>query len=632
MKLRVSALILLIALAIVADPALAVRTDAIWARNAGTATLTLDGNLNEPAWAQAESLRIVYGIDAGIPGSGWKLEAGLLVPNDSTKATLKFLVKGDYLYLGAKVKDRFIGGSTAWERFDGFLMGIKDHTSPNAPKPPAEYFYSWWADGFDPPRPDPQPVGQMPNFRGRWGSSPPGSPRTPEQIANWDAVTTVQGTTNSDATFDTGYTVEMRFKLSVMGYDVLRPEGDIVEWNLSLYDCDGFWPLSAQYFASNRVWVQSPWGNDAWYGELRIWSRPDVLLFTNPLPSLDPEYHVLNAASHTTPTIDGRLNETAWGASWPRFDIRYGDSALRQSYFYVGPHRAGQFQPAVNGGQAAVLDPGDASIKMFYKGTKLYLGFDVRDQFVQNHPNFDRWDGFIVTVSDRVVRNPDNALQGRRLSFQVGPTGQAVPQDYLLTMVQAGSAEVAMQLKPGTTVDTTDADIDTGWTAEMSLELTALGYPADLGDRALFIGVNLLDGDSFENVEDSYGTRTWWFRQYEGECCPAWAYLDPNFTNGVDLTTPGDDALVLRSYPNPGARTTIEYALAQSASVTLEIFDVQGRRIERRALGLQPAGPGQVEVDSAKRPAGIYLYRLEVSDPVSGAVQSSRYGRMVVLN
>ena len=39
-------------------------------------------------------------VDAGIPGSGWKLEAGML-PDDPTNATLKFLVVGNQLYLGA---------------------------------------------------------------------------------------------------------------------------------------------------------------------------------------------------------------------------------------------------------------------------------------------------------------------------------------------------------------------------------------------------------------------------------------------------------------------------------------------------------------------------------------------------
>ena len=66
---------------------------------------------------------------------------------------------------------------------------------------------------------------------------------------------------------------------------------------------------------------------------------------------------------------------------------------------------------------------------------------------------------------------------------------------------------------------------ETGYTAEIQLDLTKLGYPAGLGDRFLFLGVDHYDGDSFVPYTDSYATRTWWFREREGECCPIWAYM-----------------------------------------------------------------------------------------------------------
>ena len=64
--------------------------------------ITLDGVLDEAAWAQAETKVIEYAEDAGIPGSGWKFEAGW-EPVDPTYATLKFLVVGNQLYMGAVV-------------------------------------------------------------------------------------------------------------------------------------------------------------------------------------------------------------------------------------------------------------------------------------------------------------------------------------------------------------------------------------------------------------------------------------------------------------------------------------------------------------------------------------------------
>ena len=43
----------------------------------------------------------------------------------------------------------------------------------------------------------------------------------------------------------------------------------------------------------------------------------------------------------------------------------------------------------------------------------LYMGFEVRDQVVQYHPDLNRWDGFMVTVEDRGRRGPDNQLLGQ---------------------------------------------------------------------------------------------------------------------------------------------------------------------------------------------------------------------------
>ncbi|HMB68978.1 MAG TPA: hypothetical protein VKU85_06685, partial [bacterium] len=92
------------------------RADVIWARNAA-GSITLDGVLDEPDWAQAETMVLRYGQNAGIPGSGWKVEAGLFNGTDPMTATLKFLVKGNELYLGATVQDSSVGGSENFNRF-----------------------------------------------------------------------------------------------------------------------------------------------------------------------------------------------------------------------------------------------------------------------------------------------------------------------------------------------------------------------------------------------------------------------------------------------------------------------------------------------------------------------------------
>jgi hypothetical protein len=629
MRSRLAFVAIAIALLSGAVPALgqAVRKDAIWARTTATAPV-LDGVLNEYAWSRAESTIVRFGVDNGIPGSGWKYEAGVGA-QDSTVATLKLLVSGNQMYLGARVRDKSIGGSLEFNRFDGILMAIKDHAVADAPKPPAEYMYTWWY----PETMDPQPPGQLPSFWGRWANWPPGSARTPEQIANWDAVTVVNGLSNSDAANDVSYTVEMRFNLAPMGYDVTRPQGDIVEWNISIYDCDWFWPIDNLRMTSNRVWWQGPWGNNAWYDEMRVFAKPSVTVDTAVPPAIAPELRVANGAGMPAPVVDGLLNDAIW-SKIQGFDIRYGEAALRLTYPGVGPHRAGQYQPPVNGGQAYVADPGDATVKMFFRGNTFYMGFDVRDWVVQYHPSVDRWDGFMVLMNDVVQRYTDNNLLSRRLSFQVGSNGQALPQDYLLQLVNEGGAQVALALKAGTTVDTLGLQQDTGYTAEVSVNLTKLGYPSGLGDGTLFLGLDLMDGDSFPNPADSYGTRTWWFRQYEYECCPIWAYLDPAFLVGVDEPSgPLPQKLVIiGAEPNPfQSGTQVQYSLGMAGRVSFDVFDIQGRLIEKRALGMQAPGIQSVWLDGSRRAAGVYHYRIRVEDPATGEVVSSAVGRVVKL-
>ena len=599
------------------------RQDCIWARTSYV-PITLDGRLTESVWSLAESIVVRYPLDSGIPGGGWKGEAGA-DPSDPTYATLKLVVYGNQLYLGAEVRDQSVGGSKDFNRFDAFLMAVKDHLDPNFPKPPSEYFYAWWYPTTD----DPQPPGELPAFIGRWANWPPGSERTAEQIAAWDAVTVVHGLSNDDSVLDTGYTVEMRFNLTPMGYDVTRRQGDVVEWNISIYDCDWFWPFQSQ-MSSNRVWWQGPWGNAMWYDEVHVFANPRVTMGT-PLPAIGPEVVIPNGVSETTPVIDGNLNDSVW-SSLGGFDIRWGDTALRQKYPGVGPYRSGQYQPIVNGGQAAVTDPADCTVKMFFKGSTFYMGFDVRDRVVQYHPNVDRWDGFIVLLNDIIQRNPDHVLLPRRLSFQVAQNGTALPHDYLATLVQSGQAQVAVHLNPGTTVDTLGQAPDNGYQAEMAVDLTALSYPSDLGDGTFFIGVDLLDGDSFDPPSDSYGTRTWWFRQYEGECCPAWAYLDPDLEVDEVSNPQQTPVLIGTVQPNPfHDRTSVSYVLPAASLVVLEVYDVQGRLVEKRALGVQEAGARTATLDGKGLSAGIYLYRVSVTDPWTGAVRSGPYGRAVLL-
>lgn len=94
-----------------------------------------------------------------------------------------------------------------------------------------------------------------------------------------------------------------------------------------------------------------------------------------------------------------------------------------------------------------------------------------------------------------------------------------------------------------------------------------------------------------------------------------------------------EDFQLMQNYPNPfGARaslsgtavTTIRYRLTKSAPVTLEVFDLSGKKVRTLVNNRQNSGNHQVRFDSANLPAGIYLYRLTVNG-------QSQVRRMAVL-
>ena len=615
------------------------RTDAIWARSTAN-TMVLDGKLNEADWAVAESLKIVYGQDAGMPGSGWHDENGVTPPVDPTNATVKFLLKADTLWVGIVAKDKSIGAGL-FNQFDGILANMRYRQAPGfLPNPinpgwnlnqENEIFYAWcsetWADtqtAF---------AGAVPAFLGQLGSPQYVHPRPDSLKAFWDAATTVQGKVNSDTTADTSWTTEMRFSLKKFGYDVTQVGGDVVMFSLSVYDADYRWPLDTLKTVGNRTWAQCPWGNTSANDHLRIFGRSDVTGSSGAVPVIPPDYVVKGAGTAPAIVFDGKLNDAAWALA-PSFQMQYGNSTIRNAYPNSLKYRSGQQQPTVNGGTASVLDPNLVTVKYFYKADTLYLGFDVKDQVVQYSTNSDRWDGIRVTINDRTLRDPgDHNLVLRSLTFIVDSAGHAMRKDDLSTWDTLGTAaQVVLALKGGTTVDTLGTSADSGYTAEMKIVLPKFGYTAGRGDGVLFLGITEFDGDSFTPAANSYGTRTWFGRGDNGQYNdgPAWFYMDPNATitsvasNGNSL--PGTFAL-LGNYPNPFNPTTnIKFQIARSSEVTLEVFDVLGRLVSSRSLGVTAPGEHAVDFNASNLASGTYYYRLKMVSTGSTLV-----GKMLLL-
>ena len=600
------------------------RSDVVWARTT-TNTITLDGKLTEPDWAKAESIQVMYGQDNGMPGSGYNTDGYAKQPTDPIRATIKFLVNGDSLYVAVVCKDSSIGGGL-WPgpaMFDGLLIDLRNKSVTDRPVPSGEIFYGWvaesWADSNTAHK------GALPGLFGQYGGPRTDSANGLLKGQIWNAVTYVQGTTNDDSKLDTAWTTEFKFNLKFFGYNAKQAAGDIVMFSIGFFDADWQWFTGADTvknrFNINKAWAQDPWGNANNNNHIRLFARPDVTPSSGAVPVVGPDLVIPGAGNYASPKFDGLLNDAVWNnPGVGTLKLQYGNNTYRNAYPNTAPFRSGQFQPTVNNVQAAITDPNDATVKYFYKGDTLFLGFDVKDKVVQSVPgNPDRWDGFRVTINARDARDGDSVLMCRRLTFIIDSVGNAMRlEDLALGSWDSAGAAVQVKTVVNGTVDTLGATPDVGYTGEMKINLRKLGYPAGRGDGVVFFGVTMFDGDSYgSSYTKSYGSRVWFMRENAGVDGAAWMWMDPSTllaVSGNENPAVLKEFKLLGNYPNPfNPSTTIKFSVPQAIDVTLEVYDILGRLVYLQNLGVRQPGTQEVTFDASRFATGVYNYRLRTT-------------------
>ena len=79
----------------------------------------------------------------------------------------------------------------------------------------------------------------------------------------------------------------------------------------------------------------------------------------------------------------------------------------------------------------------------------------------------------------------------------------------------------------------------------------------------------------------------------------------------------GGGAQLAQAAPNPfNPVTTIGYSVSTAMHVTIDIYDVSGRLMDRIVNQVMPAGNHRVVWDAGSRPSGVYFYRMRAGDYV----------------
>ncbi len=589
------------------------RSDAIWARAIPPGTIKLTGKLESQAWAMADSVHIYYGKSSGLPGSGW-VDYAQNQPTDPIHTTVKFLVCKDTLYVGAWVPDSTIGGGK-WPNFDGFLVNIYDIKTGMAEA--HEYFYGWLTNSWG--NPNTGKVGAMPSKLSLSSSD-----------TTWQAAAFVYGTTNSDTTAngtfspDTGYSVEMRFYLGARGYHIDNPNGGVILFSMAEYNANDMWPLEPNKFSDAKAWIQGAWSSTEAYDAMRIYTNPSVTISSGQEPVIPPSYDIPNGENFQPPAISGNMADTIWN-HLKGFKIEYGDSLLKATYHGAGGYLSGQYNHMIDGKTQPLLDTASATIKTFFIGDTLFIGANVNDKDVTTN------DGIGITIDDDTLQGASHELKVWDLKirpglFDQGRSGYAVlggDGPYLSNTLDA--VKYALMLKPETYVNN-PSNVGSGYQVEAAIDLTKLGYPANLGDHVVWLGVDLYDYNAYSDTSKNTYTEAWWYRRNSvandtGAVGPAWCYMDPaNMVTGIlsnqssELPTKFE---LNQNYPNPFNPTTqIDYSVPTSGQVNLSVYNVLGQRVVTLFSGLQSPGTYVVTFDADKYASGVYFYRLEAGNVV----------------
>ncbi len=172
--------------------------------------------------------------------------------------------------------------------------------------------------------------------------------------------------------------------------------------------------------------------------------------------------------------------------------------------------------------------------------------------------------------------------------------------------------------------------------------------PAELGNlsdlESLSLGMNQLSGQLPRSLLQ-LTLEGFDFRGNSGLCAPSddefqswlggidYIYADPNCTSAVLTEQEGPlpiEFMARGNYPNPvRTSTTLRFDLPWTASVSVEVLDVTGRRVSLRSPVKVSAGWGrELSLRNLPLPQGIYLYRLMVDAPEGIFTHAGRFVRV----
>ena len=221
------------------------------------------------------------------------------------------------------------------------------------------------------------------------------------------------------------------------------------------------------------------------------------------------------------------------------------------------------------------------------------------------------FDASLILSGD--VGSGSSALAGKNQSAQDGEVviGSVEDGTIPLTLSEdaAGIRSASIELALDASVSDVSANLPSGWIIDHATKEDGTLRVGLAGTSALSSGQQIVS------------------IQLDGSAAKASTDLEPEGTyrlNGSDAKDVrvdiGPEEFALEgNYPNPFTQaTTIPYQLSESADVTLEVYDMLGRKVGTLVDKQQSSGQYEVNVNQSKvgqsLSSGVYIYRLEAGD------------------
>jgi predicted outer membrane repeat protein len=166
-------------------------------------------------------------------------------------------------------------------------------------------------------------------------------------------------------------------------------------------------------------------------------------------------------------------------------------------------------------------------------------------------------------------------------------------------------------------------DIQGGWGGEGNIDLLPLFRDPVNGDYHL---MSVVCGDSSDSPCIDAGDPTIFDSMLDCDWGLGTERSDIGAYGGVRIPTDADEEqtpeiprefTLSQNYPNPfNAATRIEYNLPSASDVTIDIYDILGRKVEALVSENQHSGYHFIIWDASDHSSGMYFYRLQANEYV----------------